>query len=94
MSDCPYCGRPMPVRHSQSHNHNHNHERGPFRSADGKVFGVCAGIADHFGWSRTVVRLIALLGLVFFFPAVLIVYLLAALLMDREPVPVVDSSRF
>ncbi len=85
MSDCPYCGRPMPVRHS--------HERGPFRAADGsKLFGVCAGIADHFGWSRTVVRLLALLALVFLFPAAVIVYLLAALLMDREPVSLVQHE--
>lgn len=80
MSDCPYCGRPMP---SEGHR---DHHRGPFKAASGgKVFGVCAGIADHFGWSRLAVRLVTLLGLVFFFPAVLIAYLLAALLLDTEP---------
>ncbi len=104
MSDCPYCGRPMPARSGHGrgfdrdsdrdfeshsvHDQHYQHGRGPFRAADGgKVFGVCAGIADHFGWSRTVVRLIALVALVFFFPAVLIVYLLAALLMDRAKEP-------
>lgn len=99
MSDCPYCGRPMPARPSHERGYAHDQKfhngRGPFRAADGgKVFGVCAGIADHFGWSRTVVRLIALLALVFFFPAVLIVYLLAALLMDREPVTAVPHEHF
>lgn len=79
MSECPYCGR----RNVESTFRREG--RGPFRASNGgKVFGVCAGIADHFGWSRFAVRLIALLGLVFFFPAVLIAYLLAALLLDRD----------
>lgn len=80
MSECPYCGR-------RNENTFRREGRGPFRASHGgKVFGVCAGIADHFGWSRFVVRLITLLGLVFFFPAVLIAYFLAALLLDRDDV--------
>lgn len=79
MSECPYCGRKDSSRASG---------RGPFKAAEGgKIFGVCAGIADHFGWSRFAVRLVVLLGLVFFFPAVLIAYFLAALLLERDSEP-------
>ncbi len=84
MSECPYCGGNMAGR-KHADGAFRREGRGPFRASDGgKVFGVCAGIADHFGWSRFAVRLITLLGLVFFFPAVLIGYLLAALLLDRD----------
>jgi len=80
MSECPYCGRKETGGRYSG--------RGPFRaSTGGKVFGVCAGIADHFGWSRFAVRLVFLLALVFFFPATLIAYLLAALLLDRDSEP-------
>ncbi|NQD36661.1 PspC domain-containing protein [Permianibacter sp. IMCC34836] len=83
MSECPYCGRKNADERYSG--------RGPFRAAHGgKVFGVCAGIADHFGWSRFSVRLVTILALVFFFPATLIAYFLAALLLDREHEPHYD----
>lgn len=59
---------------------------GPFRAKDGVIFGVAKGIADHFGWSVGLVRLILILSAIFLFlwPTI-IIYLLAALLMSPAP---------
>jgi len=45
------------------------------------VAGVCAGIADYFGFDVTVTRLVVLAGVVFFLPPTLIAYLLLAFLL-------------
>lgn len=61
-------------------------QRGLYRSRDGVIFGVCRGIAEYFDVSVFWTRAIALGGLIFtgFFP-VGFAYLLAALLMKKEP---------
>lgn len=53
------------------------------RPRNGKVIaGVCAGLAEHYGWSRGMVRLLFLLfGL---FGAGELVYLVLWLLMPKE----------
>ncbi|MFT4045891.1 MAG: PspC domain-containing protein [Solimonas sp.] len=50
---------------------------------DGWVAGVCAGIADYFGWSVKVIRVLVILALIFtgFFP-VGVIYLALWYLMD------------
>ena len=48
------------------------------------IAGVCAGIADRFGWSRTLVRLAFLVSIVLPGPQVL-AYLLLWLLIPEEP---------
>ena len=51
----------------------------------GKVSGVCAGLADYFGISTFIVRLVALGSLfVFTFPT-LVCYFLATILIDPAP---------
>lgn len=52
---------------------------------NGKLLGVCAGIANYYGLEPWVVRLIALTGLVFLTSVTLIGYFVAALLMDPSP---------
>ena len=52
---------------------------------NGKLLGVCAGIANYYGLETWVVRLIALTGLVFLTSVTLIGYFVAALLMDPNP---------
>ncbi|MFN2556967.1 MAG: PspC domain-containing protein [Nitriliruptorales bacterium] len=48
----------------------------------GVIAGVCAGIADHFGWSRTTVRLLfVLFGL---FGAGELAYIVLWILMPKE----------
>ncbi|MCR5087724.1 MAG: PspC domain-containing protein [Lachnospiraceae bacterium] len=51
---------------------------------DRKICGVCGGIAEYFGLDSTTVRLITVL-LVLFAGMSIWVYIIAALLMSREP---------
>ena len=48
---------------------------------DKVIAGVCAGVADYFGWDRNVVRIASVLAAVFFPPVPLFLYLLAAVIM-------------
>jgi phage shock protein C len=67
----------------------------PFRSPNphrlyrhperGRVFGVCAGLADYFGVEPFLVRLGALAGLVFFFVPVFLGYLMLTVILPRRP---------
>ena len=50
----------------------------------GVVFGVCAGIADYFGFDLTVTRVLVVVAALFSFPIVFIAYLLLALLLPRK----------
>jgi len=79
-----------------------NYEQSPFASLNphrlyrdperGKIFGVCAGIADYFGVEVFLVRLAAVMGAVFFTMPVVAAYLLAALVLKVKP-PHVYASR-
>jgi phage shock protein C len=53
-------------------------------SEHGKIFGVCAGVADYFGIGRGKVRL-ATLALCCFMPMTILVYLVLAYLLPRKP---------
>lgn len=70
---------------------NECREPGPrrlYRDRENKlVFGVCAGIADYFGFDTAVTRILVLIGLVFFLPTTLIGYLVLALLLPKKPRP-------
>lgn len=59
---------------------------------DGWVAGVCAGVADYFGWSVKVIRVLVILALIFtgFFP-VAAVYIALWYLMD--PAEAGDAPR-
>lgn len=54
-------------------------------SKNGKLAGVCAGIADYFGWEVWLVRIVVISGLVlstgFFFLA----YLVAWFILEKKP---------
>ncbi len=50
--------------------------------ANGKVMGVCAGLANRFGGDPMVWRLIFVLGTVFGFGSLILVYLAIGLLAD------------
>ncbi len=56
-------------------------------TADGVVFGVCAGVADYFGFNLAVTRAIVVVAALFSFPLVLTVYLVLALLLPKDPRP-------
>lgn len=49
---------------------------------NGVLFGVCAGLADYFGFHLKITRVCVALGGIFFFPTVLIIYVILGLLLD------------
>jgi phage shock protein C len=51
----------------------------------GIIAGVCAGIADYLGVEPIVIRLIAVLGLFFFFPPTLGAYIILAVVLRPKP---------
>ena len=51
----------------------------------GIIAGVCAGIADYIGVEPIVVRLVAMLGLVFFFPPTIVAYIILAIVLRPKP---------
>jgi phage shock protein C len=51
----------------------------------GIIAGVCAGIAGYIGVEPIVVRLAAVLGLVFFFPPTIVAYVVLALVLRPKP---------
>jgi phage shock protein C len=73
------------MRYADSPFHSPNPHR-LYRDRDaGKLFGVCAGIADYLGIEVIVVRLAAVIGAVFFTMPVVGAYLLAALVLKPKP---------
>jgi len=52
---------------------------------EGKILGVCAGLADYFGVETWVVRAIALIALVMFTIPTLIAYFAAPLVIKEKP---------
>ncbi len=68
----------------------------PFRlyrdTQRGIIAGVCAGIADYLGVEPIAVRLVAVLGLFFFFPVTVIAYVALAIMLRPKP-PALYGSR-
>jgi phage shock protein C len=62
-------------------------QRGFYRSRRGIIFGVCRGLADYFDLSVFWIRILVLALFVFtgFWPAV-VAYIVAGLIMKKEPV--------
>jgi phage shock protein PspC (stress-responsive transcriptional regulator) len=48
--------------------------------ADGKVFGVCSGLANYMGVDANIIRLVFVAGTVFGFGSFIVIYLAIALL--------------
>jgi phage shock protein C len=51
----------------------------------GIIAGVCAGIADYIGIEPIAVRIVAVLGLLFFFPVTVIGYVILTLALPPKP---------
>ena len=58
----------------------------------GMLAGVCAGIADYVGVEPIVVRVVVVLGLVFFFPPTIVAYVVLAVVLRPKP-PALYASR-
>ena len=54
-------------------------------TANGKVMGVCAGIADYYGWNVTWVRVIAIVALLWLNVVTLIAYVALGMLWPVKP---------
>lgn len=72
---------------------NWNESRGPtgprrnklYRNReDGLIAGICAGLADYFGFDLTITRVIVGVGTMFF-PSILVVYVILAIVLDARP---------
>jgi len=62
------------------------------RPRDGRIIaGVCAAIADRYGWSRTAVRVVALLSCLLPGPQ-FVLYIILWILFPKESTPLRSSA--
>jgi phage shock protein C len=54
-------------------------------SSKGKIAGVCAGIADYFGWETWLVRILVVSGVLFGMPFLIFGYVAAWFILDENP---------
>ena len=57
-----------------------------YRSRRGMIAGVCAGVADYFGFNLRVTRILAVIALIVATPATLLAYFGTVLLVPTGPV--------
>ncbi len=61
---------------------------------DAMIAGVCAGLADYFGFHRRGLRLVVAISALFFMPFVVISYIVLAIILPVRPSePVVDEKK-
>ena len=51
----------------------------------GKIKGVCAGIADYFGWEAWLVRVLVVSGVLLGMQFFIVVYIAAIFILDEKP---------
>lgn len=61
-------------------------------TSNGKVAGVCAGLADYFGWEVWLVRVVVISGVIFQFWFILILYFAALLVLNKKPLTQSNST--
>ena len=52
---------------------------------NGKLLGVCAGLADYFSWNVTFIRILAIIALVWFNVLTVIAYLVLGFVLPAKP---------
>lgn len=52
---------------------------------NGMLFGVCAGLADYFGFDVKLTRILVAIGGLLFFPTIIVIYVILGLLLDTAP---------
>lgn len=67
--------------------------RAPRNGGEGKLLGVCAGIANLYGLEAFVVRLAVVALFFFLHGAVIVAYVAAAIVMDTEPAAEATTRR-
>lgn len=69
-----------------NNDHSNWHAQRFYRDRNnGKIMGVCAGLADYFGWNVTFVRILAIIALCWFPPITLLVYFVLGFLLPIKP---------
>jgi phage shock protein C len=58
----------------------------------GKIAGVCAGIADYFGWETWLVRVLMVSGVLFGIPWLILLYIAAWFILDKKPVTPINAE--
>ena len=61
--------------------------------SDKKIAGVCAGFARYFGMDVTLVRIIAIVLIFWPVPIGLVGYIVAWIVMPRDPLPLPAASQ-
>lgn len=62
--------------------------------SNGKIAGVCAGIADYFGWETWLVRILVVSGVLFGMPFLILGYVAAWFILDKNPKEQVKQSTY
>ena len=60
--------------------------------SQGKVAGVCAGLADYFGWETWLVRILMVSGVLFGIPWLVFLYIAAWFILDKKPASSLTSG--
>jgi phage shock protein C len=50
----------------------------------GRVFGVCAGVSEYFGFDLTATRVLVVIGALFSFPIVVVTYVILGVVLPRK----------
>jgi phage shock protein C len=54
-------------------------------SSQGKIAGVCAGLADYFGWETWLVRILVVSGVLLGMGWFIVIYIAAWFILDKKP---------
>lgn len=60
--------------------------------SQGKIAGVCAGIADYFGWETWLVRVLMVSGVLFGIPWLVFLYIAAWFILDKKPAATISEE--
>ena len=94
---CSACGRPFGVEGASYGQGSYRESAPPLGMlrrprAGRKIAGVCQGIANHYGWDVSVVRIVMLLLAIAGFPIGLIIYGLVWLIAPEEPMALPSAT--
>jgi phage shock protein C len=62
-------------------------------TSQGKLAGVCAGIADYFGWESWLVRILVVSGVLLGMGWFIVIYIAAWFILDKKPANVNRNAR-
>ncbi|MFD2166283.1 envelope stress response membrane protein PspC [Thalassotalea euphylliae] len=60
--------------------------------SQGKIAGVCAGIADYFSWETWLIRILVVSGVLFGMPWLVFLYVAAWFILDKKPATAAEAE--